>query len=851
MRRLPLYTSPPSTAYDDPPRARDPNCASCSLHEHTPEGRRCASPLGAPGGVLVLLEHQGDFHVRNGRPEPSAFLRAAVEMQLPPGTPLAWDLAVRCRVPAGGPSSESFAACRAYLPAVMRALQPTRVLVMGLGAARAVFGAGAPPLDSARRGYGYTASGVPVFLLRHPTDVVANRFLSQAWREDVAWALRAVPPPPPLQGEALVVEDEADARAAVREMLRAEWFAWDTETFGRAYDRGFRVISVAVCARGADSAYVWDDLALARPEVTAPLLELLADPDAEKTAMNAKYDDIAARRGLGVEVLGSGRDVGLERSLLDPEALTRLEVQQWLVGMGGGKAVLDAALAQAEALVGRMVTAARRDAGLFGATPLPPGMVLDHAAADPRCYAYAYVERDLLTRYNALDTVSTARLEELHQRELDAPGNESLRHVWDELVRHTTAAVGQVEAWGIAINREAVDALGTYSRLMQGRILERLRAAGLEDPGSPDKVGAFLFDKLKLPVLKRTPKGKPSTSEEALDPLRGRHPAVGDILEWRGWDKIRGTYCDGLLRQITDDGRIHVDFRIDGARTGRMSAGGGLHGLPVRSEEGKLVRDCFVAPDEDELVEVDVSQAELRALAGFSGDPVMTQTFVDGIDIHQRTAELIAPRIGKVDRGRAKTVNLALVYGRGDAALAEEMGVTRQDAADTRAAILGQFHRAAAWMEERKKFAVQHGFALTYFRGRPARRRPLLALGLSGDDDTTRGVRGNAERAATNTPVQGSTADIVLAVLVECVAEIKRLGLRALLVLTVHDSLLFQVHRDDVDALLAMVARVMGAWTFDGVPLVFDVKRGRAYGSLTKVRLPVRHPDAQGSPPSI
>lgn len=806
------------------------------------------------GGVLVLGSTSDDVSPRTAA---GSFVRAAVDteaLRAAHGShPVVYDAALRC--PSAEPcewSAEMVDACRPYLATVVRALRPTRILVLGEAAAMAVLGPGVPPLAQVHRGWAHTAEGVPVFLLEAPGDVQANRFLRAEWEANARWALGANPPPPPWRGTAEVIETREDALHAAWRLGRAAWVAWDVETFGRAFDRGFEVLSVAVCAEGEDSAFVWDRAALARPELLAPLLALLQDPDLEKTAMNGKFDGIAARCAWGIEVAGSGRDVGLERALLEPGVMTRLEVQQWLVGMGGGKAEMAAAVKAAEGAVVRMAEAAADgQASLFAGARLPAGVNLAHVRANPAAYAYAYCDRTLLSRYNALDAVSTARLERRHQARLSAPGNEPLRYVWDELVRHALPTIEQIEAWGVRVNAEAVRALGAYLALEQARVRRRLEVHGLTEPGSPDKVAELLFGKLKLTPTHKTPGGQPSTSEEAIEGLKNAHPVVGDLLEWRGLDKLRGTYCEGLARQVTDDGLVHVDYDIAGARSGRMSARGGMHGLPrPETDEGKMVRNCIVASPGCELVEIDVSQAEIRALGGLSDDPVMVETFRAGVDYHQRTAEGVSRRVWNIEpsavksvhRAQAKIINLAMIYGRGDAALAEEITVksgipcTKEGAGLIREAVLGEIKVASAWMAEQLAFATRYGYARTWLRGRPARRRPLPALGLP-DTREHRGVRGNAERAASNTPVQGTNADVVLDGLVVIVREVKRRGLRARLGLTVHDSALFDVHRDDVDALLALAAEVFGALSYGRIPVVVDAKRGQSYGALKKTTL--------------
>lgn len=867
MHALPLYPDgiPAVTIESTAPLPRDPSCTRCPFHRDTAEGARCVQPTGKAGGILIVgsVLTKGDakgkaLYSLSGGPL-GAFVRGAVQQYAPAGTPVAYDTATRCAVPDGlahgelaafrAAVLEAAAQCAPYLARVVGEQAPTRIIALGYGAARALVGHDLPPLDTLHRGYVHTSKGVPIFILPDPADVVGNRFLRKQWVDDLAWALRAEPMKPPVDGVARLVRTPADAQVAVQALYRAPWMAWDIEATGRFYDQGYRVVSVACTPAGSDDAFVWDESALADPAVRGPLLELLADPDVEKVAMNGKTDGLGVRCTWGVVVKGTGRDIGLRCSLLNPEATTRLAHQQWLVGMAGGKALMDAALERAVQRVKQLAQAGIDGQGaLFGggADSLPRGTNYEHALANPYGYAYALVDRSLLSRYNALDTVSTARLEAMYLEIYAQPENESLLYIWNELVRFIPPAVEQMVAWGLRVNRPAVEALRSYVMTEQRKVAQRLAKAGLHEPGSNPKVADFLFDKLKLKPKEGMGRG---TSEGAIEHLRGKHPAVEDLLTWRGWDKIRGTYCEGLLRQITADGRIHPDVREDGARSGRMSIGGGLHGLPrPESPEGKMVRDCIGAEADHVLYEVDLAQAEVRGAAGLTGDRAMAEAIASG-DIHQRTAESLAKRVWGIEpsqvepkhRSAAKIIVLSLIYGKGDKALAEEITdktkvyCSPTEVAEIRAGIMGTFSTMAAGMKRWLREAEAQGFAYTYFRGRKARRRPLAALGYAADDRTRRAERGNHERAAGNTPVQGTIADVVQAALIEVVAWLlAHPEVRARLVLTVHDSLVLEVHVDDLDTVRRAVKLIMERHRVGDVPLVADEKVGRTYGSLKK-----------------
>lgn len=859
MRRLPLYPEGPPRLAVERAAVLQPNsgCRRCELaprsdNEVRARGLPCIGPNGRPGGVLVLAgspSAQGGLsrRVLDSQDAVGAFLRELVARTLPPDKPVLYDAAVRCAPGTRAVGDEHVAACRGYLAHVLAQAKPERVLVLGDAALKAVLGEDAPSAWDTRRGYAYLGdAGLPVFILDDPQVAIMNRFARADFERSFRWALTTSPPPaPPWDGAAHEVRTATDAHEAVRVLRRAPWCAWDTETFGRQYDRAFRVLCVSLCAAGSDDAYVWDERALADPQVRTPLLELLVDPDVEKAAQNGPYDVATVHAAWGVTVRGVGRDTQYRRALIDPEALKALEVQQALVGMHGGKAESVAELTTAQAGLRRALERARSgQTALFGgASDLPKGLDLDDVQANPKRYAYAYLKRDTLLRRNALDTVSTARLESLHGATIARTPD--LARAW-EVMHGATEAFSQMTAWGVRVNREQMSALASFLRMDAERYRTRLAKYGLTNPGSADDVAALLYDRLKLPVKQRTAGGKPSTDREALDDLSGMHPAVDDIAEWRRLDKLRGTYAEGLARHVADDGLIHVDFRPDGARSGRPSAGGGLHGLPrASSPEGKMVRDILVPWEGEELIELDVSQEELRVLAGLSGDAVMSDVFVQGGDLHQRAAELIAPQVWKIDGSRvtskhrevAKTINLSLVYGKGDAALGKTLGLPTDKAAEVKQAILGRFSRADAWMGEQLAFTRANGYARTFIDGEPAMRRPLWGVAQQGEDDYARKVRGHDERAARNTPVQGTSAHIIIRWLVEMVRWVLEEGVRARIGLSVHDSLLASVHPNDRRRFIEKGCAVIADVRVGRVPLVADVKVGPAAGSLVKFKL--------------
>jgi DNA polymerase-1 len=291
------------------------------------------------------------------------------------------------------------------------------------------------------------------------------------------------------------------------------------------------------------------------------------------------------------------------------------------------------------------------------------------------------------------------------------------------------------------------------------------------------------------------------------------------------------------MAHIRADGRIHPSLKIAGTRTGRLScANPNLQNITAPyTWYGKMARDIFSVPKGRVMVQLDFSQLELRVAAMLSGDQKMREIFMAGEDYHQKTAELIAPvawgirpdQVTKDHRKKAKIVNFGLLYGMGDAGLAVRIGSTKQEARKIRQGVLGSFNTYAQWSDDQVETAKGTGFTWTWWRGRLARRRSLWRI-LDPDGKAAN----TAKNGAANTPVQGTASDFCLASLVACVEWLRRTNFPAKLVLTVHDSLIFEVDIDYADELVTKVTEIMQGWPSDGVPILSDAEIGLSWGSL-------------------
>jgi DNA polymerase-1 len=341
---------------------------------------------------------------------------------------------------------------------------------------------------------------------------------------------------------------------------------------------------------------------------------------------------------------------------------------------------------------------------------------------------------------------------------------------------------------------------------------------------SRDQLEEILFDELKLPVVKRTPKGGRSTDADVLEALAEKHALPARILEFRELDKLKGTYIDALPRYVhPETGRIHTRFDQAVAATGRLSsADPNLQNIPIRTELGKSIRAAFVAPRGRVILSADYSQIELRVLAHLSEDPELVDAFTTGGDVHARTAALILdkPRdqVTADERRAAKTINFGVIYGMGDSALAKQLGISREQGAKFIEAYFRRYAGVARFME-RTVEAARQGEAVRTLLGR---RRFLPNL-----HSANRALRLEAERVARNTPIQGTAADILKMAMIQVGGEEEIPGAR--MILTVHDELVFEVEEGQAESASATIREKMEGAVKLAVPLLVDVGWGKSW----------------------
>ena len=383
--------------------------------------------------------------------------------------------------------------------------------------------------------------------------------------------------------------------------------------------------------------------------------------------------------------------------------------------------------------------------------------------------------------------------------------------------------LGEMEEYGFLVDKDGLTELSVeLGEKIESLEKEIYSLTGYEfNLNSPKQLGVALFEKLGLPAKKKTKSGY-STSAEVLEELRDKHPAVELLLEYRKLAKLKSTYADGLGGCIAEDGRIHSTFNQTEARTGRISSlEPNLQNIPVRTEEGKRLREYFIAPKGRVLCDADYSQIELRVLASIANDKNMIDAFSSGVDIHTATASQVfsipVDMVTSVLRSRAKAVNFGIVYGIGAFSLAKDIGVSRAEAASYIDNYLATYKGVADYMENTIKAAKADGFVKTLF----SRRRYLPEL-----NNSNRMMVAFGERVARNAPIQGTAADIIKLAMIKVSARLKKELPTARLILQVHDELIVECEEKDAEA----VCRILSEEMENSAQLKVKLTADAAYG---------------------
>ena len=532
-----------------------------------------------------------------------------------------------------------------------------------------------------------------------------------------------------------------------------------------------------------------------RAGALALLAPMLADPSVLKVGHNIKYDtEILAHYGVDITpvddtmVLSYVLDAGLHGHGLDELAVLHLDHVniKFSEVAGTGK---------------KRVT--------FDLVPLE-------------------VARD----YAAEDADITLRLHDLLKPRLL---KEHLSSVYETLERPLIPVLVAMERAGIKVDSKR---LKTLSRDFAKRLVvletEIQKLAGREfNVGSPKQLGEILFEDMGLPGGKKGKAGAWSTGADVLENLAAQgHDLPARVLDWRQLAKLQSTYTDALQKQIDPDtGRVHTSYAMAIASTGRLSSTDpNLQNIPVRTEEGRKIREAFIAEDGTKLVSADYSQIELRLLAHVADITVLKEAFRDGADIHALTAsEMFGVPLDQMDtdtRRSAKAINFGIIYGISPFGLARQLGIPQQEAKSYIEAYFRRYPGIKDYMEDTKAYAREHGFVTTIF-GRRVHTPGIAAKGPH---------KAFAERAAINAPLQGAAADIIKRAMIRVPPALKENKLKARMLLQVHDELIFEVPEAEAEATAQLVARVMADAPFPAanlsVPLEVETGIGDSWAEV-------------------
>ena len=589
------------------------------------------------------------------------------------------------------------------------------------------------------------------------------------------------------------VTDEATLSAWLETLRAAELVAFDTETTSLDY-MAAEVVGVSFCVEPGHAAYVplAHDYAgapdqLPREAVLARLKPLLEDRALPKVGHHLKYDaHVLANYGIALD--GMRYDSMLESYVLNSTA-TRHDMDSCARHYLG------------------IETVKYEDVAGKGAKQIPFNQVPLETASD-----YAAEDADVTLQ--------------LHRVLWERLGEEpALRRLYEEIEQPLVPVLFRMEHHGVLVDRDVLREQGKGITRRIGELeQEAHRAAGQPfNLDSPKQLQEILFGKLELPVVRKTPKGQPSTAEDVLEELAASYELPRLVLEYRGLAKLKSTYIDKLPGQVDPrTGRVHTSYHQAVAVTGRLSSSDpNLQNIPIRTQEGRRIRQAFVAPPGHVLLAADYSQIELRIMAHLSGDASLLAAFAEDRDIHQATAAevlgLALEAVTPEQRRAAKAINFGLIYGMSAFGLARQLGTDRGTAQEYVDRYFERYPGVKRYMDETRAAAQERGYVETVFGRR---------LYLPDIRSRNRQQQQYAERSAINAPMQGTAADIIKRAMIAVDAWLEDEHPGARLVMQVHDELVLEVAEAQLDAVRDRVVEFMtGAASLD-VPLKVDTGAG-------------------------
>lgn len=577
-----------------------------------------------------------------------------------------------------------------------------------------------------------------------------------------------------------------ERKALLSKLMEQTSVCFDTETTDIEAMHA-DLVGVSFCFKEREAYYVAfpKDFESAK-QIIHEFVPFFASETIEKIAHNLKYDMKVLMR-YDVELKGPLFDTMIAHYLIQPEAKQGMDFL--------AQYYLNYQPISIETLIGKK----GKNQGNMG--DLAPEEIVDYACEDADV---------------------TFQLKQLFAPQIE---KEHLKHLFWDIEMPLVKVLAKMENEGVAID---VEHLKNYSQQLETEIVElekQIRAeAGMDfNVDSPKQLGEVLFEHMKISSkAKKTKTGQYATSEDVLQQHKNDHPIIGMILDYRQMRKLKSTYVDPLPTMLDRvDGRVHTSFMQTVTATGRLSSNNpNLQNIPIRTDRGKEIRRAFITRNSDfQLLSADYSQIELRVIAALSNDESMIKAFQEGVDIHRATAAKVfhveLDQVTKDQRSAAKAVNFGIIYGQSAFGLSQNLGISRTEAKQIIDSYFAQYSTIKTYMDDAVKNARENGYVETIMQ----RRRYLPDI-----NSANAVVRGFAERNAINAPIQGSAADIVKLAMVAVDKAMTEAGVQSKMILQVHDELVFDVHKSEIDVMKKLVKTAMEGAIQLAVPMEVEME---------------------------
>lgn len=590
-----------------------------------------------------------------------------------------------------------------------------------------------------------------------------------------------------------IILNQNDFDVWLKNLQQAESFAFDTETTSLEYMNA-EVVGVSFAIEPNNAAYVpfvhdypGAPKQLSRDTVLQQLKPLLEDENKKKIGHHIKYD-INVLGNHGITLRGIAFDSMLESYVLDSVS-NRHDMDTIALKYLGEKTVTF------EEIAGKGV----------------------------KQLTFNQIALEQAGPYAAEDADITLKLHQTLWPQLK--DNEGLTHIFTQIEMPLVPVLSRIERNGVLID---ANLLQQHSKELAARLLELETQAYQEansvfNLSSPKQLQNILYDKLGLPILEKTPTGQPSTSESALQELALTYSLPKIILEYRSLSKLKSTYTDRLPEQINaHTGRVHTSYHQAAVATGRLSSSDpNLQNIPIRTEEGRRIRQAFIAPPGYKIIAADYSQIELRIMAHLSQDPGLLNAFTQGLDIHKATAaeilDIPLDQVTSEQRRNAKAINFGLIYGMSAFGLAKQLGISRQEAQDYMDRYFARYPQVKHYMESTRQQAHHQGYVTTLFGRR---------LNLPEINSRNMARQKATERAAINAPLQGTAADIIKMAMIRVDQAFQEKKLDARMIMQVHDELVCEVKEMHLEQAMHIMKSCMTNAATLAIPLIVDTGVG-------------------------